>query len=49
MYARDSIHHRCGRNDTVSLNLLIHRARTKVNTKGNGRRGMKSRKLGKEA
>lgn len=43
MFIRDSIHHRWGKNDKVSLKLLKLRARTKANTKGNGRRGVKNR------
>lgn len=49
MYVRDSIHHRYSKNDTVSLKLLKLRARTKANTKGNGRRGVENRKHGKGA
>lgn len=43
MFIRDSIHHRWGKNDKVSVNLLKLRDRTKANTKGNGRRDVKNR------
>lgn len=47
MYVRDSIHHRYSKNNARSLKLIRLKARAKVNTKGNGRRSVKSRKLGK--
>lgn len=47
MYVRDSIHHRYSKNNARSLKLIKLKARAKVNTKGNGRRSVKSRKLGK--
>lgn len=40
---------RYSKNDARSLKLIKLKARAKVNTKGNGRRSVKSRKLGKGA